>query len=404
MSEDNPNLEALLDAALASDEDGLLEEPTKEHRLTTEDRLDRAFLEIAEFYRTHGRRPSSQTRNIAERRLGARLDGFLADRVRADAVADLDDFGLLTPESPPKNIDELLARDDLDLLGGDDDIFDLTPLPSRIITDKDVEVAKRKQARDFSQFENLFKVKHAELAAGDAVLRNFSGISTIRQGSFFVLGGVMLFVSEVGERDYKVSGGSYRPRERLRVIFENGTESSMYRTSLAIRLAEQNGRAVVPANHALSLDELGDADIETGHIYVLRSLSSDPQIAGLEDLHKIGFSRTPVSQRIKNAIHEPTYLMAPVEVVADYRVYNMRPSALERLIHRIFADVRLNLSQVGPNGEIYNPSEWFIVPIDAIDQAIEMTVNGDITDFTYDPATQTFIYREAEEDRHQLSY
>ena len=404
MSEDNPNLEALLDAALASDEDGLLEEPTKEHRLTTEDRLDRAFLEIGEFYRTHGRRPSPHTHDIAERRVGARLDGFLADEVRADAVADLDDFGLLTPESPPKNIDELLARDDLDLLGGDDDIFDLTPLPSRIITDKDVEVAKRKQARDFSQFENLFKVKHAELAAGDAVLRNFSGISTIRQGSFFVLGGVMLFVSEVGERDYKVSGGSYRSRERLRVIFENGTESSMYRTSLAIRLAEQNGRAVVPANHALSLDELGDADIETGHIYVLRSLSSDPQIAGLEDLHKIGFSRTPVSQRIKNAIHEPTYLMAPVEVVADYRVYNMRPSALERLIHRVFADVRLNLSQVGPNGEIYNPSEWFIVPIDAIDQAIEMTVNGDITDFTYDPATQTFIYREAEEDRRQLSY
>lgn len=399
MSEDNPNLEALLDAALASDEDGLLEEPTKEHRLTTEDRLDRAFLEIAEFYRTHGRRPSSQTRNIAERRLGARLDGFLADQVRADAVADLDDFGLLTPESPPKNIDELLAHDDLDLLGGDDDIFDLTPLPSRIVTDKDVEVAKRKQARDFSQFENLFKVKHAELAAGDAVLRNFSGISTIRQGSFFVLGGVMLFVSEVGERDYKVSGGSYRSRERLRVIFENGTESSMYRTSLAIRLAEQNGRAVVPADHALSLDELGDADIETGHIYVLRSLSSDPQIAGLEDLHKIGFSRTPVSQRIKNAIHEPTYLMAPVEVVADYRVYNMRPSALESLIHRVFSNVRLNLSQVGPNGEIYNPSEWFIVPIDAIEQAIEMTVNGDITDFTYDPTIQTFIYRGVEGDR-----
>ena len=399
MSEDNPNLEALLDAALASDEDGLLEEPTKEHRLTTEDRLDRAFLEIAEFYRTHGRRPSSQTRNIAERRLGARLDGFLADQVRADAVADLDDFGLLTPESPPKNIDELLAHDDLDLLGGDDDIFDLTPLPSRIVTDKDVEVAKRKQARDFSQFKNIFKVKHAELAAGDAVLRNFSGISTIRQGSFFVLGGVMLFVSEVGERDYKVSGGSYRSRERLRVIFENGTESSMYRTSLAIRLAEQNGRAVVPADHALSLDELGDADIETGHIYVLRSLSSDPQIAGLEDLHKIGFSRTPVSQRIKNAIHEPTYLMAPVEVVADYRVYNMRPSALESLIHRVFSNVRLNLSQVGPNGEIYNPSEWFIVPIDAIDQAIEMTVNGDITDFTYDPTIQTFIYRGVEGDR-----
>lgn len=392
MSQNNSNLDALLHAALASDEDGLLEEAAKTRKLTAEDRLDRGFLEIAEFYRTHGRHPSSQTRDIAERRLGARLDGFLADQVRAEAVADLDDFGLLTPESAPKDVDELLAHDDLDLLGEDDDIYDVTALPTRIVTDKDVEVAKRKKARDFKQFENLFKAKHAELAAGDAVLRSFSGISTIKQGRFFVLGGVMLFVAEVGERDYKRSGGSSRPRERLRVIFENGTESSMYRTSLAIRLGEQNGRAVVPADHVLFLDELGDADSETGHIYVLRSLSTDPQIAGLKHLHKIGFSTTPVSQRIKNAAHEPTYLMAPVEVVADYRVYNMRPSVLERLIHRIFSDVRLDLSQVGPHGTNYNPSEWFIVPIKAIDQAIEMTISGDITDFTYDPATQSFIY------------
>ena len=105
MSMDSINLDALLDAALASDEDGLLEEPTKNHKLTREDRLDRGFLEIAEFYRTHGRRPSSHTRDIAERRLGARLDGFLANEVRADAVADLDDFGLLDPESSPKSVD-----------------------------------------------------------------------------------------------------------------------------------------------------------------------------------------------------------------------------------------------------------------------------------------------------------
>ncbi|MFC2620668.1 MAG: GIY-YIG nuclease family protein, partial [Pauljensenia sp.] len=129
-------------------------------------------------------------------------------------------------------------------------------------------------------------------------------------------------------------------------------------------------------------------------IYVLRSLSTDPQIAGLKHLHKIGFSTTTVSERIKNAVNEPTYLMAPVEVVADYHVYNVRPSALERLIHRVFSDVRLSLIQVGPNGEVCNPSEWFIVPFKAIDQAIEMTVNGDITDFTYDPTSQSFIYAE----------
>ncbi len=44
MSMDSINLDALLDAALASDEDGLLEEPTKNHKLTREDRLDRGFL------------------------------------------------------------------------------------------------------------------------------------------------------------------------------------------------------------------------------------------------------------------------------------------------------------------------------------------------------------------------
>src|SRR5690606_9556001 len=116
--------------------------------------------------------------------------------------------------------------------------------------------------------------------------------------------------------------GKVEQKQRLRVIFENGTESSLYRQSLSIRLHEQAGQALVRAG--ASADDILDGDIETGHLYVLQSLSTDPLVAHMKDLHKIGFSTTSVDQRVKNAEKSPTYLMAPVRVVADYRLYNVK--------------------------------------------------------------------------------
>ena len=116
------------------------------------------------------------------------------------------------------------------------------------------------------------------------------------------------------------------------------------------------------ARSQISTSEIGDADIDSGYIYVLRSLSQDPQIAGIADLHKIGFSRDTVEKRIKNAEKSPTYLMAPVEVVATYRVYNVRASALENLLHRVFAAVRLDLTQIDPKGRNYDPPNGLSCP------------------------------------------
>ena len=73
-------------AVLDADVDGLLDAPEKAQKITSSDRLEQAFLEIVEFYRVHDRVPSSSTREIAERKLGARLDGFLARDERAAAV------------------------------------------------------------------------------------------------------------------------------------------------------------------------------------------------------------------------------------------------------------------------------------------------------------------------------
>lgn len=380
-----------LDALLDSDVDGLLDMPEKATKVTAADRLEHAFLEVVEFRRAHGRIPSSSTREIAERKLGARLDGILANEEKMAALQPLDEFGLLEPAVVPGSIDDVLAGDDFDLLSDESGLLDLSDLPMRKAPESPDSVAKRKKCTDFDQFEHLFKVKHAELAAGAVTLAPFKGLPTVQEGRFFVLGGVMLFVAEVGETKTLVVGGKPEPKQRLRVIFENGTESAMYRQSLSIRLHEQQGQSVVRTG--FDDDEIFDGDTESGHIYVLRSLSSDPQIANIADLHKIGFSTTSVEQRIKNAETSPTYLMAPVEIVADYRTYNLRPSALEHLLHRVFAEVRLNATQVDKHGLDYDPTEWFVVRRSVIDQAVNMIMTGEIIDYVYDARLGRLVHR-----------
>ena len=252
-------------------------------------------------------------------------------------------------------------------------------------------VAQRVKSEDFDLFEPLFKTKHAELADGTYKLMPFTGMDLIREGVFFVLSGVMCFVAEVGEDVDLVVGGKPRQKQRLRVVFENGTESAMYKQSLMTRMYEAQGQVLARTGHDAT--EILDADMESGHIYVLQSLSEDPVVAGMKDLHKIGFSTTNVETRIKNAANSPTYLMAPVKVLADYRLYNVRASWLEHLLHRVFAEVRLNLTQVDRKGRDYDPSEWFVVPLETINKAVAMIMSGEITGYVYDKALQQLVER-----------
>lgn len=381
-----------LDDILSGDVDGLLDAPETPKKVTSSDRLERAFLEIVEFRRAHDRVPSSTTREIAERKLGARLDGILANDGKVEALKHLDEFGLLDAPEAPASLDDLLEGDDLDdLLGDDGGILDVSDLPALRKVESPDSVAKRVKAEDFEQFEHLFKAKHAELADGTYQLTTFTGLDLIHEGVFFVLSGVMCFVAEVGEDVDLVVGGKPKQKQRLRVVFENGTESRMYKQSLMTRMYEQQGQVL--ARTGIDASEILDGEVESGHIYVLQSLSQDPQIAGIENLHKIGFSTTSVEQRIKNAEKSPTYLMAPVKVVADYRLYNFRPSVLEHLLHRVFAAVRLDLTQIDRKGRDYDPSEWFVVPRDVINQAVAMIMSGEIAEFVYEPASQRLVQR-----------
>ena len=369
-----------------SDDEGLLDTPEKPPGLTAVDRLERSFLEIVDFCREHGHAPRSDTREIAERKLGARLDGILANEKKLLVLKHLDDVGLLSDPQPPASLVDLLEGDEMDLLRDDTGVLDTSDLPTRVQRNEPDEIAQRVKSLDFDRFEPLFQQKHAELAEGVAKLVKFGGLGQIVEGAFFVLSGVMVFVAEVGKPETSASG---RTKQRLRCIFENATESSMYRQSLSTRLYEEDGYAVVQADVNSVLSE-GEA---TGYIYVLRSLSDDPQIVGIEHLHKIGFSRGPVEKRIANAERQPTYLMAPVELVASYRTYDLKTSALEHLLHRVFSEVRLNVSQAGKDGRVYEVSEWFVVPLSVIDRAIDLISSGDIVDYEYDPIARALRVR-----------
>jgi hypothetical protein len=57
---------------------------------------------------------------------------------------------------------------------------------------------------------------------------------------------------------------------------------------------------------------------------------------------------------------------------------------LENLFHKIFASARLDLIIEDRFGKHVKPREWFLVPLQAIDEAVNRIRDGSITDYIYD--------------------
>jgi hypothetical protein len=112
------------------------------------------------------------------------------------------------------------------------------------------------------------------------------------------------------------------------------------------------------------------------------------RICSYPNLFKIGYSTTPVAKRIANAASEPTYLMAPVEIVAEYECYNMNTQKFENLIHTVFKDVCLDIEIADSSGNKCKPREWFSVPLDQVNLAISLIVSGQIVNYRYNYKSQ----------------
>jgi len=136
-------------------------------------------------------------------------------------------------------------------------------------------------------------------------------------------------------------------------------------------------------------------DQASGTIYVLRSKSDNPVVAANRDLvHKIGVTNMDVAQRIAGARLQPTYLMADVEIVATYKLYNLGRTKLENLIHRIFDPARLDIEIKDRFGNPVIPREWFLLPLFVIDDAVEKIKDGTITGYVYDPNSARLVERD----------
>jgi hypothetical protein len=85
--------------------------------------------------------------------------------------------------------------------------------------------------------------------------------------------------------------------------------------------------------------------------------------------------------------------MAPVVVVAAFKCFNMNPVRLEGLLHRFFGKWCLDMDVFDRNGQRYVPREWFIAPLDVIEQAIHLVISGEIVDLEYDGERRVIVGR-----------
>ena len=364
---------------------------------TSDERLASSFHEINDFIKKHEREPEPNPRNITEYKLYSRLKSLREDEEKMMALEPQDKFGLFNVEKKEFNsIDDIFEDDILGIFDDENaDLFEFkhTPKPDeRAAADF---VAKRKPCKNFQDYEDRFNEIHSDLASGERKMIPFK-YEHLKLENFYVHNGVVLYLESVdfnkSVQTFK-SGVHQRPDGRTKVIFENGTESNMMYQSL-YKALQSSGKSILQNKKKVneqfleSFNDITEEDKSSGYIYVLKSLSDDPEIALTQNLYKIGYSKNPVPQRIKDAQIEPTYLMAPVELVSAYKCYNMNTQKFEQLIHNFFGASCLDVDVFDGNGRRHNPREWFIAPLDVIENAISLLVSGDLIYFKYDPATQ----------------
>lgn len=371
------------------DLDLLKVKPLATPAMTADHRLVASFKEIEAFVTKHGKEPQPNHADMHEFKLNSRLASIRSSKLKSDSLRAIDTHQLL--KKVVESVEDIYEDDDLGLLGpGEDSIFNLKHVGTMKMPDK---IASRKPCMDFPQFEPLFDLCHRELTAGIREMRSFAGEQQIKPGHFFVLHGIVCYVAEVGEKEVK----NKKVNARLRLIFDNGTESNMLLRSLATELyKDPSGRRILD-NHEKALEELElikEDDQSTGYVYVLKSASQLPEVKSITNLFKIGFSTTTVEDRIKNAAKEPTYLMAPVKIVSVFQCYNLNPQKFENLLHTFFGKYCLDLKVTDSIGKLHVPREWFIAPIDSIELAIQLLINGEIVHYRYNGDTEQVIERE----------
>ena len=361
-------------------------------RSAREERIIAGFEDIERFFEQHGRVPTNgEDKDIFERLYAVRLDQLRTSSECRAVLASMDKHDLLAGQSHAHerisdDLDDDALLAELGVLdASENNITKLTHVKTRAEVRAAEEVAKRVPCLDFDKFKPLFITVQQDLESGIRKSRPFELKAEIRPGAFFIVGGQKAYVAEM--EDIFINDQN-RTDARLRVIYDNGTESNVLMRSLQRALhKDEAGRRITDSTAGpLFSDDAEDEDLESGTIYVLRSKSEHPYVSQhREIIHKIGVTGGSVATRIANAKDDATYLLADVEVVASYKLYNIGRSKLEKIFHRVFANAQIDLLINDRFGKPVKPREWFLVPLSVIDEVVEKIKDGSIKNYIYDP-------------------
>ena len=368
-------------------------------RSAREQRIMAGFEEIERFVEEHGRPPEhGEDRDIFERLYAVRLDRMRESAECREVLRDLDSRRLLRVEEDASSSRVKEEPSDVELLASlgveaapTDDVTRLVHVRPREEIKAAEEVAQRNPCKDFDQFQPIFESVQRELDAGERQTLKYQDNAGVKKGDLFILDGQKVTVAEMGDPFVSDYG---RPDRRLRVVYDNGTESDLLVRSLqrALNKDKASRRITDPDLGPLFSDDEEEDDLPTGHIYVLRSKSEHPFVAQNRSvLHKIGVTGGDVKARLANATKDATYLLAEVEIVATFKLANINRKRLEALLHKFFGSARLDLELKDRFGFDVVPREWFLVPLAVIEEAIEKLKDGTIGSFRYDPKTARII-------------
>jgi hypothetical protein len=395
-----------LDDIFNDDEFGLLDSTAKTSNVKTADqRLTDSFEEINAFVDKNNREPN--TSSMSEYGLFARLKNIKENEQQKILLKPYDRHNLLGEvEIPKTSIDDILNDDEFGILETDNDlsIFKYKHISKDEEREKSDFIAQRKPLEEatFKPYEAMFQKVHQEIKEGKRQIKPFHNIEkNLHIGNFYLIDGVMLFLKEAKlEKTVweQKSGNRERVEGRTFTIFETGTYSNMLYRSLGKQI-QKSGKLITNTQEGINNElyvnsgMVKEEDIQTGWIYVLKSKSSHPGISGIKNLFKIGFSSTHIDERIRNAKNEATYLYADVIKVSSYTCYNRNADKLEQLLHRFFAEACLNIDIEIIKGKRITPREWFVVPFEEIEQAIELILKEQIIDYKYDRAIEKIVLK-----------
>lgn len=355
-------------------------------KATQTDRLTQSFEEVNSFYELYHREPLLNGA-FTEKTLARILLGIRKDASKCKALLSYDRFNLLREPfvvDVDKEFDDIFNNPMLDISEEALSIFDVpTHLAKKQEKAEPDFVAQREKCEDFHLYESGFKRVHKELKKGKRTLTKFNN-QALKEGNYYIVSGVMVFLEKIFElkmnKNYHYDG-------RTRCIYENGTESnilldtlrkSIYSDGFLVSECSDTDEEAFQRSFSVVKE-----DVQDGWIYVLRSLSKESAICDQKNLYKIGFSTIPVEERIKNAEHEPTYLMDKVEIVATWKTFNIKTHEFENLIHQFFSSAMFHIKVQEQGGEVFTPREWFVVPFSIIESAIDKIIDKSIVKYHY---------------------